>query len=99
MRNYSCEEYLHATIHFDHLVIALNESIQFERRLKRSVRPPKHIILSSPSKIYYGQLITHPKEEQKYDSSHRNDSRNHGEDRSRRYDDPYRYNQGYQRDR
>ena len=75
---------------FDQLVLALNKSIQPEREIHKA---------SSSSKTYYGEFKKHPKDVRKYDSSHRSESRNHGEYRSQRYDDPYRYNHGYQRDR
>ena len=69
--------------------MALNESIQLEREIEKA---------STSSKTHYGQLTTHPKDVRKYESSHGSDTRNYGEYRSKRYNDPYTYNQGYQQD-
>ena len=50
--------------------MVLNESIQFEHEIEKE---------STSSKIYYSQLTTISKYVCKYDSSHRIDSRNHGD--------------------
>ena len=78
-----------AQYNFDQLVMTLNKSIQLEKKIQTSSMSP---IANCK------RLTTAPQNERKYDSSYKNDSRIHGTCRSQCYDNPLRYNQGYQRD-
>ena len=85
LKNISTVQY-----NFDQLVMSSNESSLLECEIQKA---------SISSKTNHDQFRAHPKEVRKYDSSHMSDSRNHGEYLAQRYDDPYRYNQRYQRER
>ena len=90
MGNHSSEEYLHSPIQF----WPTSNGIEWEYPTWTWGWKGQYI----PQNIL-GKFVTHPKDVRKYDSSHRSDSRNHGEYWSKQFDDPYRYNQSYKRDR
>ena len=71
-----------AKCNFEQLIMALNKSIQLERKIGKA---------STSSKTCYGQFNTHPKNIRKYDASHRNNSWNYGDYRYQQYHNPCRY--------
>ena len=75
---------------FDQLLMILNESMQLEREIEKASTSSKTFTASSSHILRtYANMILHIGVTQK----------NHAEYRSQQYNDPYRYNQGYQRDR
>ena len=65
LKNISLAQY-----NFNQLVLAQNESIRLEIEIQNG---------TTPSKAYYGELTTHPRDIRKYSSSHRGYLRNHRE--------------------